>query len=131
MWCGYRCDGVCMLATERLQVSKKGIERVDIRNVTIDDLSKSRITIVADQIETEGFYARCVHSEPFHILPLELGIRRLFGLFSDGSDGRRAIDGLFGAGHIGQPFGESVSVLQHLLIKSCELALLLTASAPT
>lgn len=61
--------------------------REALRDIAVDDLGKSCIAVLRDQIETLGLDARRVHCMPFHILSLQLGMWGLLGLFGDGSDG--------------------------------------------
>lgn len=58
-----------------------------LRDIAVNNLGKSRIAIIRDQVEALGFDARCIHCVPFHVLSLQLGMWGLLSLFGDGSDG--------------------------------------------
>lgn len=73
-----------------------------VRHVTIDDLSKRYVAIVRHEVEDLALDAGRSHDIPFLIVPRQFGIRSGFGIFGDGSYGRRAVDGLFSACDISQ-----------------------------
>ena len=75
----------------------------DVHNVGVDDLRESDVALLRHEIEAEALDRGRVHSVPFHVIASELGVWGLNGLLSDRADGGWAIDGLLGAGDIGQP----------------------------
>lgn len=86
-------------------------EYLDVRHVTVDDLEKARVSIVADDIKRKGLDTRPAHDGPLHVLLLQLCIRCVLGLFGDGTNRRGTIDGFFGASHVGQPWSGIVLAL--------------------
>lgn len=77
----------------------------DVRNVAVDDLRETNDAVIRHEVEALGLDASRLHSSPFQVVPDELRVRRLLGLFGNRLDGRGAIDGLLGAGDIGQSVG--------------------------
>ena len=74
-----------------------------LRNIAVNNLHKRQVSAIRRQVENLGLHARRVHIHPFEIVALELRERHRRGLLGDGADGGGAIDGLLGAGHVGQP----------------------------
>lgn len=73
-----------------------------IRNAAIDDLGNGYTAILSKEVEGLRLDAGPLHLLPLEVIPGEFRVRRLFGLFGDGSNGRGAVDGLLGAGHVGE-----------------------------
>lgn len=69
----------------------------------MNDLHKRQVAAVRRQVENLRLNARRVHVHPFEIVARELRVRHRRGLLGDGADGGGAVDGLLGAGHVGQP----------------------------
>lgn len=77
--------------------------RRDIRNVAIDDLQEGAVAVVAENVKRLRLDRRRVHGLPQQVRPLQLRVGRLLGFLGHRLDGRRAIDGLLGAGDVRQP----------------------------
>lgn len=75
----------------------------DIRNVAVDDLAHGNVAIIGKEVEALRLDIGRVHLLPLEVLTGELGVGRLGRLLGDGLDGRGPIDGLLGAGDVGQP----------------------------
>lgn len=73
------------------------------RHVTIDDLGKCELALIRHEVEALRLDARRVQRDPFEVVPGELGKGHFFGLVGDRSNGRGPVDGLLGAGDVGQP----------------------------
>lgn len=58
---------------------------------------------VGSEVERLRLDAGRVHGNPLQVIFLELGVGRLGGLLGDWLDGFGAIDGLLGAGDVGEP----------------------------
>lgn len=89
-----------------LKVNRKTKEEkrtLHARNVTIDDLHETNVTIVRRQIKGLSLDTGRVHGLPFQVIAGDLRVRDVLCFFSDGPDSRRAIDGLLCAGDVGQP----------------------------
>lgn len=69
----------------------------------MDDLGKCKMSAVRHEVEALRLDARGVHCHPFHVVSCQLSVGRRLRLLADGVDRFRAIDGLFRAGHVGQP----------------------------
>jgi hypothetical protein len=80
----------------------------NIRNVAIDDLGKSDVTVVATNVEALCLNRGRVHGLPLQAIARDLGVRSLFGLGGNRLDGRGAVDGLLSAGDIGQSIAVSI-----------------------
>ncbi len=78
-------------------------ESRSVRHVTIDDLGKREVAAIRHQVEALGFDAGGFHSPPFEVFPGEFRVRRVFCFLSNRLDRGRAIDGLLGPSHVGQP----------------------------
>ena len=66
---------------------------------------------IRHEVESLGLDVGGVHHLPLEVIAGELGMGRLIDLVSDRADGGGPVDGLLGAGHIGQPgFDASVSI---------------------
>lgn len=96
------CADAALVSMLALRVQhKRGTAH--IRNIAIDDLEKSDVAVLAKDVDGLGLDRRRVHGLPLQVLTLDLGEGRLLGLDGDRLDGLGAIDGLLGAGDIGQP----------------------------
>lgn len=82
-----------------------------VRHVTIDDLGKGELAVFRHEIEGLRLDAGRFHRLPFHVITGEFRIGCRLGLFGDRLDGRGAIDGLLGAGNIGEPDEEQVRTM--------------------
>ena len=74
-----------------------------VRNIAVDNLCKSDVSVVTVKIEACCFHVCHVGGHPFHILSFQEAIRCGFCLFGHRLNVRCAIDWLLGAGHVGQP----------------------------
>lgn len=79
----------------------KVLVSVNERDVVVDELYDSGVSAFCHEIENLHLDTGRVHSRPFHISSLQLGIRGRLCWFSDASDCGGAIDGFLGAGDIG------------------------------
>jgi hypothetical protein len=84
------------------------LETRNIRYVTIDELSKGDVTVVAKDVKGVCLNRSRVHSLPLQVISRDLGVGSLLGLCSDRLDGRGAVDRLLGAGDIGQSIAVSI-----------------------
>lgn len=76
-----------------------------IRNVAVDDLAEGDGAILGEEVKDLVLDACLIWRQPLVVGSGQLGIRRagLLCLLGDRFDGGRAVDGLLGAGDIGQP----------------------------
>lgn len=83
-----------------------------IRNVAVNDLGHGNGAILGKEVKDLVFDACLVQRQPGVVGPGQLAIRRvgLLCLLGNGLDGRWAIDGLLGAGDVGQPRGQQLSI---------------------
>lgn len=84
------------------------LETRNIRHVTIDELSKGNVAVVAKDVKGVCLNRRRVHSLPLQVISRGLGVGSLLSLCSDRLDGRGAVDGLLSAGDIGQSIAVSI-----------------------
>lgn len=80
----------------------------NIRNVAIDDLGKSDVTVVGSDVETLSLDRGRVHGLPLQAISSDFGVGSLFGLDGNRLDGRGTVDGLLSAGDIGQSIAVSI-----------------------
>lgn len=92
-----------------------------IRNVAVDDLGHGNGAILSKEVKDLVFDACLVQRQPGVVGPGQLAIRRvgLLCLLGNGLDGRWAIDGLLGAGDVGQPDESSfpLAIVIRFLVK--------------
>jgi len=69
----------------------------------MDDLGKGNMPAIRKAVELLRLHAGRLHICPSQVVICELSIWDCFCLLCYGLDGRRAVDGLFGAHHIGHP----------------------------
>lgn len=75
----------------------------NLLDIAVYNLGHTQLSIVRNHVEGLGLDASRSHGLPFQIVSSEFGIGSRLCFLSDRLDGRRAIDGLLGAGDIGQP----------------------------
>jgi hypothetical protein len=75
----------------------------DSRNVAVDDLNHADVAAVGDEVPGLSLDTGRVDCVPLHVISGQLGVGLCLCLLADGLDGRGAIDGLLGAGDVGQP----------------------------
>lgn len=79
------------------------LEGFNVRNVAVNDLGHAEAAAVGDKVKGLGLDIGRVHDLPLEVVAGQLSVGLLGRLLGDGADGRGAVDGLLGAGHIGQP----------------------------
>jgi hypothetical protein len=75
----------------------------DSRNIAVDDLNHADVAAVGHEVPGLSLDTGRVDCDPLHVIPGQLGVGLGLCLLADGLDGRGSIDGLLGAGDIGQP----------------------------
>jgi len=76
------------------------------------------VAAVGHEVPGLGLDTGRVDCDPLHVIPGQLGVGLGLCLLADGLDGRGSIDGLLGAGDIGQPEVQSAAAMQPLLRRS-------------
>lgn len=97
----------------------------DLRDVAVNDLDHADVAAVGHEVPGLCFDAGRVNRDPLHVALLQLCVGRRLCLFANGLDSRRAIDGLLGAGDVGQPRIRSVEG-NGVFVSSC-----LTVASPS
>lgn len=76
------------------------------------------MTTVSHKVPGLSLDTSRVDCDPLHVILGQLGVRLGLCLLADGLDSRGSIDGLLGAGDIGQPEVRSVAGMQSLVRRS-------------
>jgi hypothetical protein len=90
----------------------------DSRNVAVDDLNHADVAAVGHKVPGLSLDTGRVDCEPLHVISGQLGVGLGLCLLADGLDGRGSIDGLLGAGDVGQPEEQSAAAMQSLFGRS-------------
>lgn len=91
---------------------------VDSRNVAVNDLDHANVAAVGHEVPGLSLDAGRVDCDPLHVILGQLGVGLGLCLLADGLDGRGSVDGLLGAGDIGQPALQSAAAMQSLFGRS-------------
>ncbi len=103
-----RCADATACATSAAAVGGMRTDR-NLRNVAVDDLCEGNVAGVREEIEAFRLDASGLQRLPLEVIAGSLSVWLRLGLLGDRLDRGGAIDGLLGAGDVGQPGGRPVS----------------------